>query len=336
MAPKRLYFPNESFCIIIPCLQSLQKLKLDQPVIEDSAKFIKLDVLEEYFTSHELESTESLLSLIPYEKISPYLNKYSTIDSSIEYLISKDEEFAKAVTKADEISKSLKGKIVVTKVNNFPYSVAYVDFTLTPQSIMDISTQTSYLQYYGEKYDKHIEDKNQPLIRCDFINSFRMKDKRVDKLKSPTIFSLRRREIGQQKKAEKPKYSKHSGSFRPNLIPELCLLAPYDKSFIDWVSSLNKLYFHVEATLNHYKLLEEFEKHIGVTFKNKALLRQALTHKSYAIQVQQGKSANQRLEFLGDAVLGLLTATKFYEIMEKEKIQVNMLNCMLTELGRLV
>ena len=53
--------------------------------------------------------------------------------------------------------------------------------------------------------------------------------------------------------------------------------------------------------------LEEFEKKIGIEFKNKKLLEQAFIHRSY-INENRGKGLkhNERLEFLGDAVLELI------------------------------
>ena len=58
--------------------------------------------------------------------------------------------------------------------------------------------------------------------------------------------------------------------------------------------------------------LSEFEKVIGYDFKNKSLLETALTHSSYANERQSGRECNERLEFLGDSVLGVITADYFY------------------------
>ncbi len=58
--------------------------------------------------------------------------------------------------------------------------------------------------------------------------------------------------------------------------------------------------------------LSEFEKVIGYEFKNKSLLETALTHSSYANEKQTGRECNERLEFLGDSVLGVITADYFY------------------------
>lgn len=50
---------------------------------------------------------------------------------------------------------------------------------------------------------------------------------------------------------------------------------------------------------------------IGYTFKNKQLLREALTHSSYAHELKTKKievRCNERLEFLGDSVLSIVTS----------------------------
>jgi ribonuclease-3 len=49
---------------------------------------------------------------------------------------------------------------------------------------------------------------------------------------------------------------------------------------------------------------KSLEARIGLTFADASLLRTALTHRSYAFE-QGGLPHNERLEFLGDAVLGL-------------------------------
>ena len=51
-----------------------------------------------------------------------------------------------------------------------------------------------------------------------------------------------------------------------------------------------------------------FEEIIGYTFKDKSLLQTALTHSSYANEMNGKVDYNERLEFLGDSVLGMITA----------------------------
>ena len=55
--------------------------------------------------------------------------------------------------------------------------------------------------------------------------------------------------------------------------------------------------------------MKEFEKLIGYQFNNIALLKEALTHSSYANEHRdKGIKCNERLEFLGDAVLSIVVA----------------------------
>jgi ribonuclease III len=52
----------------------------------------------------------------------------------------------------------------------------------------------------------------------------------------------------------------------------------------------------------------KLEKILGVKFKNTALLEEALTHKSFAMERGSGVPFNERLEFLGDSVLSAAVA----------------------------
>lgn len=54
----------------------------------------------------------------------------------------------------------------------------------------------------------------------------------------------------------------------------------------------------------------ELEKNLDYTFKNKDLLKQALTHSSYANEAHT--QSNERLEFLGDSVLSLVVSDHIY------------------------
>lgn len=59
--------------------------------------------------------------------------------------------------------------------------------------------------------------------------------------------------------------------------------------------------------------MTELEKKIGYEFKNAGLLTHALTHSSYANERHLSYGSNERLEFLGDSVLGVITAEYFYK-----------------------
>ena len=59
--------------------------------------------------------------------------------------------------------------------------------------------------------------------------------------------------------------------------------------------------------------LHELEQHLDYTFHDLRLLRAALYHSSYANEHRaQSVSSNERLEFLGDAVLGFVSADYLY------------------------
>ena len=64
--------------------------------------------------------------------------------------------------------------------------------------------------------------------------------------------------------------------------------------------------------------LSKFEKKINVNFNDKNLLKQAFTHRSYINENPSGEfSHNERLEFLGDAVLELVITEHLYEQFPK-------------------
>ena len=52
----------------------------------------------------------------------------------------------------------------------------------------------------------------------------------------------------------------------------------------------------------------EFEKILGITFQNKDLLYEALSHSSYANEKKKVRRSNERLEFLGDSVLSIVVS----------------------------
>ena len=55
--------------------------------------------------------------------------------------------------------------------------------------------------------------------------------------------------------------------------------------------------------------MEKLEEKLGYTFRDRSLLENALTHSSYANENKSlGLQSNERLEFLGDSVLGMVTA----------------------------
>ncbi|MBP1736713.1 MAG: ribonuclease [Oscillospiraceae bacterium] len=58
--------------------------------------------------------------------------------------------------------------------------------------------------------------------------------------------------------------------------------------------------------------MKALQDRLDYEFKNPALLENALTHSSYANEHRGGMNSNERLEFLGDSVLGMVVADHLY------------------------
>jgi dsRNA-specific ribonuclease len=65
----------------------------------------------------------------------------------------------------------------------------------------------------------------------------------------------------------------------------------------------------------HSHRLSELERLLGYAFREPALLRQAITHKSFSNEnAQLGLPHNESLEFLGDSVLNFVISTRLYSM----------------------
>lgn len=59
--------------------------------------------------------------------------------------------------------------------------------------------------------------------------------------------------------------------------------------------------------------MESLEKKLGYSFRDRELLSEALNHSSYANEHRGGMGSNERLEFLGDSVLGFVSAEYLFQ-----------------------
>lgn len=57
---------------------------------------------------------------------------------------------------------------------------------------------------------------------------------------------------------------------------------------------------------------------LGINFKNTALLKQAFIHSSYLNEVRLNSGSNERLEFLGDSVLSLITSEALFNLRKDD------------------
>ncbi|MDD5066608.1 MAG: ribonuclease III [bacterium] len=68
----------------------------------------------------------------------------------------------------------------------------------------------------------------------------------------------------------------------------------------------------IKLNKNRKKELKVFQKSLRIKFRNIFLLNKGLTHTSYAHEVYHNEEHNEKLEFLGDAVLSLILAEYLY------------------------
>jgi ribonuclease-3 len=61
--------------------------------------------------------------------------------------------------------------------------------------------------------------------------------------------------------------------------------------------------------------LQLFQRHTGIRFRELEFLDQAFTHRSFANELGETAENNERLEFLGDSVLGLVVSEYLYETL---------------------
>ncbi len=59
--------------------------------------------------------------------------------------------------------------------------------------------------------------------------------------------------------------------------------------------------------------MDELQKKLGYTFNNETLLKEALTHSSFANENHKKIKCNERLEFLGDSVLSIVVSDYIFE-----------------------
>ncbi len=94
-----------------------------------------------------------------------------------------------------------------------------------------------------------------------------------------------------------------SEPIRPSAEPASGRTAPIRS----WIHRLFSKDIDSTLSADERKRLAEFEKRLDYRFKDESLLILALTHRSFAFQEGNDRcDSNERLEFLGDSVIGLL------------------------------
>ena len=71
----------------------------------------------------------------------------------------------------------------------------------------------------------------------------------------------------------------------------------------------------ITLTPERKKELQLFQRHTAIRFRELEFLNQAFTHRSFANELGESGENNERLEFLGDSVLGLVVSEYLYETL---------------------
>jgi ribonuclease-3 len=66
------------------------------------------------------------------------------------------------------------------------------------------------------------------------------------------------------------------------------------------------------ATISKPRSVDELARLLGIAFENPDLAQQALYHRSFLNESERQVESNERMEFLGDAVLGIIVSDKLY------------------------
>jgi ribonuclease III len=181
----------------------------------------------------------------------------------------------------------------------------YVDFI---HSVSEDETWKLTKEIY-EKIGVKVQNCHQPLIQCRFTN---LNSKKKWK-GSPVRYFLQNHydslntEIPQ--KQEKYPFTLTIDFERESqrylgvlLLSECCSFTQFDSNILQWTFPITGFLKYAQEVQDYYKKIEEFEMIIGIQFKDKLLIRQALTHSTYT-EVERSSTNNERLEYLGDALL---------------------------------
>ena len=155
------------------------------PKAKKELKQYKLEVWPGYVTTINQMEQNLMLSV----KVEHKVLRQDTVLDQIGVIVAKNRDNFRAA-----VMKELLGKIVMTRYNNATYKIDDILWGESPKSVFKgRHGETTYIDYYQNKYDRAIRDLNQPLI-----------------VSLPTL---------RDKRACAP-----SEAFPKNLIPELCFM----------------------------------------------------------------------------------------------------------------
>eukprot|EP01080_Neovahlkampfia_damariscottae_P007147 gene7147-11460_t len=224
-----------------------------------------------------------------------------------------DERFLNALKIAENISSKLENLFIKMSYSDSIYLIEYVDFLNDPKLTIEETPITSYFKQKITQNEEMKIDDNQPLLKCMFPD-IKIQIKKWSKLgissvhyhiqeyynqfkeepeKSPPILKVELFQLDRQLR-------RYVGVL---LLPQFCQFTNFDLNVITWSKSVGHILIHIKEATEHYKLINQLETIIGVSFQNKLTIRQALTHSTFSNELQAVSTDNQTLEYLGDSLL---------------------------------
>eukprot|EP00761_Pharyngomonas_kirbyi_P013773 gb/GECH01013802.1/.p1 GENE.gb/GECH01013802.1/~~gb/GECH01013802.1/.p1 ORF type:complete len:985 (+),score=166.02 gb/GECH01013802.1/:1-2955(+) len=252
--------------------------------------------------------------------------------TSFEYdnMIKNNPKFERAMKKYQKFNQKLHGLVVTTAYNCVPYIIEFVDIFQTPFSL--ISGKRTFLKFYAETWEITKCNKEQPMFQArfaDFHSKSRKPLKNVDE--AGKSFLAMRYTYQQCNKirhlieqfSDEPKitnvYFEYLVSFQllrvklslrkgAVLLPDQCQLSSMSPRVITIGRTLARCLRYTQEVTDRYQKLNDLEQKLGLNFNDKLLLRQAFTHTTFSIENETKLTDNQRLEYLGDAVLDYIVS----------------------------
>lgn len=276
---------------------------------------VDLDVLRDFVDQQDLKYSslsvklgiskffvpQSLLSEI-YEKYyfnyTTWLQKLEKFKKRLTELQDKEkDEFIELKKKVCEISQTFEGKIVQSKDSGCFYVVDHIHWL---------------------PFDKMNVFGSGPMVKCSFLDAL-TKKKHVQLNISPVEFEISEflrsgKWIGVDKVTidENRTGVRSVGVYLPL---GMCMSTVLDSSIFLHISFVSLSYSLLIRIAQQNKALSDFQRTLDLpTFKNPLLLRIAMTDSSWTGEFSEYHFCNERLEFLGDAVLDLIVSR---EILQK-------------------
>ncbi|KAL9648943.1 hypothetical protein ABK040_008323 [Willaertia magna] len=321
--------PDFKHFLILPNLnknlqKNLQKIKNRILRFEHLRKIIYLNNLNRWISNSYNLNNEifkylnyKLNTKNSYDYIHSILNKdYGNLN--FKEIYSKYSNFRLVINVLEELNNYFYTNVVITTYNGLPYIIQNINFFLPldtkidawqknslQQSLQNNSLQNNTLQQNSFSLIEYVKNKYGVIIKDNLQPILKVRDAEFHK-ELPEMESM-------ESLFNKNTFDKDESRRSLYLLPECC---EYCNHLIISIKTLirflkDKIFPTIENYLSHLLIsISEFEEKINIKFNNILFLKQALTHRSVTTNILLN---NERLEFLGDAILDMIVTQFLFE-----------------------